>query len=61
MSKFTFIYEEEPFPYLNEGVTAKRTVEFSAVSLTDILTEFENFLKGNGFVFDGNIDIVNDK
>jgi hypothetical protein len=61
MSKFTFICDETPFPYSNEGVNAKRTVEFSAVSLTDILTEFEQFLKGNGFVFDGNIDIVNDK
>lgn len=61
MSKFTFICDETPFPYSNEGVNARRTVEFSAVSLTDILTEFEQFLKGNGFVFDGNIDIVNDK
>ena len=36
MSKFTFICEE------GYGVPAKRTVEFEAVSLSDILNEVED-------------------
>lgn len=35
----------------------KVTLETEAVCLTDILEEFEMFLKGCGFSFDGNIVI----
>ena len=52
MSKFTFICEEV------FGVPAKRTVEFDAVSLNDILSEVEMFLRGSGFYFHGTLDIV---
>jgi hypothetical protein len=52
MSKFTFIREESSYVG-----NSKSTVEFSAVCLDDILTEFEYFLKGSGFVFDGNVVI----
>lgn len=34
------------------------TKEFQAVSLDTILHEFQYFLKGAGFEFDGNIEIV---
>ena len=34
------------------------TKEFQAVSLDTILKEFQYFLKGAGFEFDGNIEIV---
>lgn len=34
------------------------TKEFSAVSLDTILQEFQYFLKGSGFEFDGNVQIV---
>ena len=54
MSKFTFICEE------TYGVPAKRTVEFDAVSLNDILAEVEMFLRGSGFYFHGTLDVVND-
>jgi hypothetical protein len=57
MSKFTFICEEVIFPK-NDVVSSKRTVEFNAVSLLDVIAEFEMFLKGNGFVFDGVLDII---
>ena len=55
MSKFTFICEEV------FGVPAKRTVEFDAVSLDDVLAEVEMFLRGSGFYFNGTLDIVDEK
>lgn len=39
------------------GVKAESTVEFEADSLSDILEQFQFFLKGCGFHFNGNIDI----
>lgn len=56
MSKFTFVCQEESMPFAS-GVETKRTVEFSAESLDDILLEFEHFLRGCGFAFDGNVII----
>lgn len=50
----TFTYENQ---YLNH---TKITYETNAVSLGDVLAEFENFLRGAGFIFDGNLDIVKD-
>ena len=52
--KFTLIAEDEPWFTSNVGTnsTTKRTVEFKADSLLDIITEFELFLKGAGYVFD---------
>lgn len=37
------------------------TKEFQAVSLDTILQEFQYFLKGAGFEFDGNIEIVSEE
>ena len=54
MSKFTFICEE------SYGVPAKRTVEFEADSLDQVLNEFEMFLRGSGFYFHGTLDIVDE-
>ena len=54
MSKFTFTCQE------TYGVPAKRTVEFEAVSLNDILAEVEMFLRGSGFYFQGTLDIVDE-
>jgi hypothetical protein len=39
-----------------EQITTRK--EFGAVSLDTILQEFQYFLKGAGFEFDGNIQIV---
>ena len=57
MSKFTFICQEESIPFVN-SVDSKRTVEFSAEALNDIMQEFENFLRGCGFYFNGRVDVV---
>jgi len=51
--KYTLIAEDE-----FGGSTTTR--EFNADSLTYVLTEIELFLKGAGFVFDGNLDFVDD-
>jgi len=51
--KYTLIAEDE-----FGGSTTTR--EFNADSLTYVLPEIELFLKGAGFVFDGNLDFVDD-
>jgi hypothetical protein len=51
MSKFKFICEEAEY----YSPKSTRTTEFSAVLLDDVLTEFEMFLKGCGFHFEGNV------
>ena len=48
MPKFTFICEDSPMPF-SEGVVTKRTVEFDAVFIDDVVQEFEMFLRGAGF------------
>jgi len=59
MSKFTFICQEESMPFAH-SIQSKRTVEFNAETLDCILNEFEMFLRGSGFLFDGQLDIVNE-
>lgn len=49
--KFTLVSHEQ---FSN----AKLTLEFDAVNLSEVLSRFEDFLRGSGFVFDGSIDIV---
>jgi hypothetical protein len=49
--------EDEHHPF-SDAVIAKRTCEFSAVSLSDVIQEFEYFLKGSGFQINGTLDIV---
>ena len=60
MSKFTFICEEEAMPFA-DAVSSNRTVEFNAESISDIVNEFEMFLKGCGFSFEGRLDLVQDE
>jgi len=55
MSKFTFIRQSNDYVS-----TTKQTVEFSAVCLDDILSEFQDFLKGAGFIFDGQLQFVDE-
>jgi hypothetical protein len=57
MSKFTFVCQEEAMPFAS-SVDAKRTVEFEAETLDQLLNEFEMFLRGCGFYFRGTLDIV---
>ena len=51
--KYTLIAEDE-----FGGSTTTR--EFQVDFLPEVLSEIELFLKGAGFVFDGNLDFVND-
>jgi len=52
-AKFTFKYEVNYVDQPKYSVT----MESDAITLTEILTEFEQFLKGCGFVFDGELTI----
>jgi hypothetical protein len=57
MSKFTFICQEESMPWVS-ATEATRTVIFSGETLSDIVGEFEMFLKGCGFHFEGHLELV---
>ena len=50
MSKFTFISQ-----YDKALGSPKSTMEFEAVSLDDVLGYFEDFLRGAGYHFDGQL------
>ena len=62
--KFTLIAEDEPW-FISDSITnatihlTKRTVEFRAESLVDVIAEFDLFLKGSGYVFD-HLEVHND-
>ena len=55
MSKFTFIKENGTY-----CTNSKQTVEFSTVSLEEVLNQFETFLRGAGFVFEGKVNIYDE-
>lgn len=59
MPKFTFICEDDPMPF-SEGVVTKRTIEFDAVHLNDVVGEFEMFLRGAGFNPQGVLDFIDE-
>ena len=59
MAKYTFTYEHKPTRF-DGTVESKRTVEFHADGLDQILPEFEQFLRGCGFHLDGYIDVVDE-
>jgi hypothetical protein len=50
MSKFTFISQ-----YDKALGSPKSTMEFEAVSLDDVVGYFEDFLRGAGYHFDGQL------
>jgi len=56
--KYTFIMEETDIR--GDLVGNKIVSEFKSDYLEDILVKFQDFLKGSGFVFDGQLDVVND-
>jgi hypothetical protein len=57
MPKFTFICEDDPMPF-SESIVTKRTVEFDAVHINDVVSEFELFLRGAGFNPHGTLDFI---
>jgi hypothetical protein len=57
MSKFKFVSENRAFV---DGEASITTKEFDAEYLYEVLEEFENFLRGCGYVFKGQLDFVED-
>jgi len=55
MSKYTLICSHDD---LYGNPTTKHTLEFKEDSLNDVLQNIELFLRGCGFYFNGNLDIV---
>lgn len=61
MSRYTFTCEHfsyNDFTGDEENITTKHTTQFRADDLTTMLENFESFLRGAGFHFDGALDIV---
>ena len=61
MARYTFTCEH--FDYNDwtgeeTGVISKTVTEFRADEMITMLENFESFLRGAGFVFDGHIDVV---
>lgn len=60
MNTFTFVCEEgKSFLYPHHNDT-KSSVTFKATTLEDVVTHFEMFLKGCGYVLPGPLDFVQD-
>jgi len=55
MNKFTLLLEDMNYDF---EIERKITSEFNSEQLDDIIGNFENFLRGCGFHFDGNLEIV---
>jgi hypothetical protein len=61
--KFVFTAEHEAPLYSlinSKHRGTKLTMEFEAEDLEVVLSEFQDFLQGLGFHFDGQLEIVND-
>ena len=61
MARYTFTCEHfdyNDFTGDEQNVASKHTTEFRADTLETMLENFELFLRGSGFVFDGVIDVV---
>jgi len=48
------------FKQIDDYTPSETTIEFTADSLITVLEQFEFFLKGSGFYFNGKLDIVNE-
>jgi hypothetical protein len=58
VNKFTFISSFVPDQMDGANTTSKITHEFEADTLDDILLQFTQFLRGAGFYFEGDVEIV---
>jgi len=61
MARYTFTCEHfdyDMFRGEENGVASKHTTEFRTDSLETMLENFELFLRGSGFHFDGVLDVV---
>lgn len=59
MPSFKFVCEHRS-PW-DETVTHKNTMEFDEDKLDFVVAEFQDFLRGCGFYFDGRLEIVDDE
>lgn len=59
MPNFKFVCEHRDFHTYD--IDSKTIVETNKESLYDVIEEFERFLRGAGFVFEGQLDIVNEE
>jgi hypothetical protein len=63
MARYTFTCEHfsyNDFTGDEMDVASKHTTEFRADDLTTMLENFESFLRGAGFYFEGHLDVVNE-
>lgn len=60
MSKYTFTSSFVPDQLDDSNRAIKVTHEFEADTIEEICAQFEDFLRGVGFHFDGHLDIVDD-
>jgi hypothetical protein len=58
MGNFKLIHQQKPMPFLAEGTRIK--MEFDAEDLDDVLLQFESFLRGIGYCFNGHLEFVED-
>lgn len=56
MPKFTFISEDVDLNGYKTG--SKTTKEFTCESLSDVINEFEMFIRGTGYNFEGGINFI---
>lgn len=56
MPKFTFVCEH--FNDDSTHVERRNTVEFTAETWYDVLNEVQDFLRGSGYYFDGDVTVV---
>jgi glutaredoxin-related protein len=56
-----FTFAKEPDGSVFEDNQANTTMEFESVDLGEIVANFEDFLRGCGFRFDGVLDFVEDE
>ena len=60
MSKYTFTSEFVPDQLDRSNRAIKVSHEFEADTIEEVCSQFEDFLRGAGFHFDGHIDLVDD-
>lgn len=58
MPKFTFVCEHQNI--FDGGTESKVTMEFDEIQMSEVIEQFQDFLRGCGFYFDGRIEHVED-
>jgi len=53
-------FSKEPDGTPLENNQSRLVMEFDAVELPDIVSHFEDFVRGCGFILDGHLDITED-